>query len=221
MVQRRWLDRFSSLAQLPDDIKHVLEGQSRVTALQAGARIFGPGQAPANFLLVLTGTVRVQQLSESGREILLYRISDGESCALTTACLLGYKNYQAEGIAETPLEAVAVPRATFDELIAISPLFRRFVFTGFSERLTDLFRVIEDVAFSRIDVRLSQKLLERADAAGEVAMTHQELAAELGSAREVISRQLHEFQRRGWVQSGRGKIMLCDRDALHRLAQSH
>jgi CRP/FNR family transcriptional regulator len=66
--------------------------------------------------LLREGTVRVQQVSENGREIVLYRVFAGESCALTTACLIGYEEYQAEGIAETDVEAVAIPRSTFDEL---------------------------------------------------------------------------------------------------------
>jgi CRP-like cAMP-binding protein len=94
-----------------------------------------------------TTSVRVQQVSEGGREIVLYRVSAGESCALTTACLMGYEDYLAEAVAETDVRAVAIPRATFDDLIARSPEFRRFVFTAFSRRVTDLFHVIEEIVF--------------------------------------------------------------------------
>ena len=118
---------------------------------------------------------------------------------------MGYEEYQAEGIAETDVEAVAVPRSTFDDLIARSAEFRRFVFTAFSVRITNLLKVIDEVAFSRIDIRLAQKLLDLSDAEGRVALTHQQLASELGTAREVISRQLHEFQRRKWISATRGE----------------
>ena len=96
--------------------------------------------------------------------------------------------------------------------------FRRFVFTAFSQRVTDLLRVIEEVAFSRVDVRLAQRLLERANAAGRIDLTHQQLAAELGTAREVISRQLNEFQRRGWISTSRGAIDIASLEDLRRLA---
>jgi CRP/FNR family transcriptional regulator len=213
-----WTSHFPGLAKLKPDVAGPLLDTSKVVRLPAGTRIFGPGQAPEAYLLLIEGSVRVQQVSESGREIVLYRVAGGESCALTTACLMGYEEYQAEGIAETDVEAVAIPRATFDDLIARSAEFRRFVFTAFSRRVTDLFRVIDEVAFSRIDVRLAQRLLELADANRHIDLTHQQLAAELGTAREVISRQLNEFQRRGWISTSRGAIDIARPEALRQLA---
>lgn len=213
-----WISSFPGLRKLEPGIGKPLIENSRVISLPAGTRIFGPGQAPENYLLLLSGTVRVQQVSDTGREIVLYRVSAGESCALTTACLMGYEEYQAEGVAESDVEAVAIPRSTFDELIARSAEFRRFVFTAFSVRVTNLFRIIDEVAFSRIDIRLAQKLLELGGARGHVELTHQQLAAELGTAREVISRQLHEFQRRGWIATSRGIIDVTRPDALKQLA---
>jgi len=218
MQAENWISHFPGLRRLPEDIVGPLVAASRVARLPAGTRIFGPGQAPEAFLLLISGTVRVQQVSETGREIVLYRVSAGDSCALTTACLMGYEDYQAEAIAETDVEAVAIPRATFDDLIARSADFRRFVFTAFSHRVTDLFKVIEEVAFSRIDVRLAQRLLERANSAGHIDLTHQQLAAELGTAREVVSRQLNEFQRRGWITTSRGAIDITRPGDLRQLA---
>jgi CRP/FNR family transcriptional regulator len=196
----------------------MVEEAGRVLTLPAGAVVFGPGQPPQNYLLLINGTVRVHQLSESGREIVLYRVQAGESCAMTTACLIGDDVYQAEGVAETPVEAVVLPREAFDEAISKSPEFRRFVFAALSSRMTHLFKLIEEVAFSRIDVRLAQRLLELAGDADRVVMTHQQLASELGTAREVISRQLTEFQRRGLLATARGELTLLNRPALRRLA---
>lgn len=218
MSSADWISHFPGLRKLKPDVAKPLIETSKVVRLPAGTPIFGPGQAPQAYLLLINGTVRVQQVSEAGREIVLYRVSGGESCALTTACLMGYEEYQAEGIAETDVEAVSVPRATFDDLIARSAEFRRFVFTAFSRRVTDLFRVIDEVAFSRIDVRLAQHLLELADANRHIDLTHQQLAAELGTAREVVSRQLSEFQRRGWISTSRGAIDISRPDALRQLA---
>ena len=166
MTNPDWTANFPGLKKLEPEIAKLLIETSNVVDLPVGTRIFGPGQSPESYLLLLDGTVRVQQVSETGREIVLYRISAGESCALTTACLMGYEEYQAEGVAETDVEAVAIPRATFDELIARSAVFRRFVFTAFSVNVTTLFRIIDEVAFSRIDVRLAQRLLQLADPKG-------------------------------------------------------
>lgn len=213
-----WLDSFAELAGLEPEVARLLQRAARVVQLPAGSRIFGPGQAPQHLLLLLAGTVRVQQVAENGREIVLYRVAAGEGCVLTAACLMAFEDYLAEGIAESAVEAVAIPRAAFDEAIARSAVFRRLVFGTFSRRVTDLCRVIEEVAFSRIDLRLAQRLLKLADGEGQVAQTHQQLAAELGTAREVISRQLQEFQRRGWVAATRGAVRLTDRAALARLA---
>jgi CRP/FNR family transcriptional regulator len=214
-----WTARFSGLARLSEDVKTTLLRESRVATVLRGSVIFGPGKAPENLLLLLEGTVRVQQTGESGRDILLYRVGAGESCVLTTACLLAYEDYSAEGIAETDLSAVLVPRRTFDDLIARSPEFRRFVFTAYSRRITDLFLVIEEIVFRRLDVRLAQKLLQLADRDGSLQATHQSLAQELGTAREVVSRQLQEFQRRGWVELGRGVVRITAPAGLRRLAE--
>ncbi|PJN95271.1 Crp/Fnr family transcriptional regulator [Amaricoccus sp. HAR-UPW-R2A-40] len=214
-----WTARFAGLSRLRADVKDTLLQESRVAAVAQGTVIFGPGKAPENLLLLLDGSVRVHQTSENGREIVLYRVTAGESCVLTTACLLAYEDYSAEGVAETDLRAVLVPRRAFDELISRSPEFRRFVFTAYARRITDLFQVIEEIVFRRVDLRLAQKLLQRADAQGALQETHQNLALELGSAREVISRQLQEFQRRGWLELGRGTIRITAPAALRRFGE--
>jgi CRP/FNR family transcriptional regulator len=212
-----WIARFPGLAHLPAGPRERLVRDSLVLSLKAGARIYGPGQAPQHYLLLAEGSVRVGQVSETGREIVLYRVAPGESCALTTACLLGYEEYLAEAVAETDVTAIAVPRASFDDLIAQSADFRRFVFTAFSVRVTNLLRLIDEVAFGRLDIRLAAKLLELSHGTAEIAVTQQQLAAELGSAREVVGRLLGEFQRRGWIAASRGSIALVDRAALQRL----
>jgi len=213
-----WTSVFTGLACLSPAILDELRADGQIVTLEVGTRVFGPGKSPTHYLMLLEGTIRVSQISEQGREIVLYRVSAGESCALTTACLMGFEDYLAEGTVEEASRAVAIPRALFDSLIARSPEFRRFVFTAFSTRVTDLFRVIEEVAFERIDIRLAQHLLKLANGGGQIRLTHQELATELGSAREVVSRQLKEFQRRNWVTLSRGSVEIRDEEAVRTLA---
>lgn len=221
MAQGGWLTKFPGLASLAVDVRQALEAAGRVVHIPSGERIFGPGQAPQNYLLLIEGSIRVQQVAESGREIVLYRVATGQSCALTTACLMGYEDYPAEAIAEAACTAVAIPRSTFDDLIARSADFRRFVFTAFSVRITGLLRLLDEVAFQRLDMRLAQRLVALAGSGTVLAITHQQLAAELGTAREVVTRLLHEFQRRGWIASGRGSIELRDTAALTKLADEN
>ncbi|WP_299410127.1 Crp/Fnr family transcriptional regulator [uncultured Roseobacter sp.] len=215
-----WRASFPGLAGISEDVSRLLDKRAQAIQLKQGTVIFGPGNPAENLLLLMSGTVRVQQLSEAGREIVLYRVHSGESCVLTTACLLAFEDYSAEGIAETDVEAILIPRDAFDELMAVSKDFRAFVFEAYSKRITDLFLVIEEIAFKRLDIRVAQKLLELKGAQNTLHLTHQQLAIELGTAREVISRQLKEFERRGWLGLGRGVIELLDAVALGRLAQT-
>lgn len=137
---------------------------------------------------------------------------------MTTACLLAFQDYSARGVAECDLRAVALSRELSDQLLAGSKVFREFVFGAFAKRITELFATVEEVAFQRLDVRLAQKLIELAGERSIVDTTHQHLAIELGTAREVISRLLREFQRRGWIQQARGSIDIVERAELAQLA---
>jgi CRP/FNR family transcriptional regulator len=215
-----WISRFSGLNALPERLRKKLTGQSRIVTLKKGARVFGQGSRPDNLLMLLEGTVRVQQMSEAGREIVLYRVQAGESCVMTTACLLAYDDHNAEGVAETEVKAAAIPRTVFEELISTSKEFRQFVFQSYSRRITDLFFVIDELAFRRVDIRLAEKLVDLQGSDGTIKATHAQLAAELGTAREVISRQLQDFQRKGWVALSRGAVRLDNVDALLALSSA-
>lgn len=162
----------------------------------------------------------MQQTSETGREVFLYRVHAGESCVLTTACMLAFADYAAEGTSETAVKAVAISRRTFDDLVAKSPVFHEFSFTAYSRRITDLFTLIDDIVFQRMDVRLASGLLEQADKEHVFQASHAVLGAELGTAREVISRTLAEFQRRDWIAKSREEVQLINKDGLERLVKS-
>ena len=215
-----WSETFNGLLELSAVDREFLETRGRVVDLPADQIVFAPGRKPEAFLLLLKGTVRVHQYSASGREIVLYRVTGGESCIMTTACLLSGEDYLAEGVTETPVRAVALGQADFDALIARSPVFRRFVFAKYASRVTRLMELVEDVAFERLDKRLARKLLELAGGGRDLETTHQTLAVELGSAREVVSRQMKHFAERGWINASRGRIEIADREALAKLSET-
>ena len=213
-----WLDAFPELVAIEPEARRRLAAEARPLTLPAGVTVFHHGDACSNYLLVLDGSVRVQKVSSGGREITLYRVGDGQTCILTTSCLLAGERYPAEGVTETEVRAIALPGTLFQALLAGSAGFRQFVFSVYARRITDLIELVEDVAFGRMDLRLAARLRDSADATGVVTTTHQELAAELGTAREVISRLLKDFEHRGLVTLHRGRIELCDPEALARLA---
>jgi len=213
-----WLSAFPQLGGLDAvSLTRLAEG-ARCVDVPAAATLFRSGELCENFMLVVDGSVRVQKSAASGREIVLYRVEAGQSCILTTTCLINAERYSAEGIAETAVSGVILPRALFHDLLGRSEVFRKFVFSAYATRLADLLTLIEEVAFGRIDMRLAAFLLEHAEADGGLKTTHQDLATELGTAREVVSRQLKEFERRGWLTLSRGRIELSQLQDLRDLA---
>ncbi|CCQ72445.1 Crp/Fnr family transcriptional regulator [Magnetospira sp. QH-2] len=218
-MTENWLAAFPPLAALPDDQRQRLLQIAQIAALPAGQTVFHDGGACANYLMVIDGSVRVQMVAESGREIVLYRVEKGQTCVLTTSCLMAGEDYNAEGLTETDVTAAILPAAAFQDLLATSRIFRAFVFSAYGTRVNGLLALIEEVAFGRIDQRLAQFLLDRGRESASLPLTHQDIAVELGSAREVISRQLKEFERRGLVRLARGRIDLADREGLGLVAK--
>ncbi|MEP3331854.1 Crp/Fnr family transcriptional regulator [Sedimentitalea sp.] len=215
-----WTDRFQGTRNLPRRVRDRLIQVARVIQLKKGQQVFGPSNIPDSLFFLYEGRIRVSQTSDNGREIVLYRVDAGDSCVLTTACMLAEEAYNAEGIAETDITAVVLPKPAFDQLAAEEDAFRNFVFAAYSRRLIDLLRVVDDVAFGRLDMRLAARLLELAGDRKEIPATHQQLASELGTAREVISRVLQDFQKREMIAQSRGRITMLDKAALATLANS-
>ena len=215
-----WTERFAGTAALPAAVRKRLTSTARVIHIKRGDQVFGPMNVPESLFFLYDGRVRVSQSSDSGRDIVLYRVEAGESCVLTTACILAEEAYNAEGIAETDVTAIVLPKPAFDRLAAEEDAFRNFVFAAYSRRLIDLLRVVDDVAFGRIDVRLAERLLMLGDGLKEIRKTHQELASELGTAREVISRVLNDFHKRELISQSRGIITFTNKTGLAAIAQS-
>ncbi|MDE8342839.1 MAG: Crp/Fnr family transcriptional regulator [Acidocella sp.] len=214
-----WMAQVPALAGLDEPGRVLLGSLSHAMMAPAGMRVFGEGSPCKAFLIVRSGQIRVCKTGETGREIVLYRVGPGETCIVTTACLMTSTDYDADGVAESDIVAQALPLPGFMSLLAQSAGFRQFVFAAYGARIADLLLRIEEVAFGKIDQRLASMLGERADAHGLLEMTHYDMAVELGTAREVVSRQLKEFERNGWVRLGRGQMHLLDTKALAALAQ--
>ncbi|MCK5337028.1 MAG: Crp/Fnr family transcriptional regulator [Gammaproteobacteria bacterium] len=213
--QTDWKELFPLLEKQSPAIANSLQ----VLSLPAEAIAFHQGDSCDNYLLVLDGSIKVLARSESGREIVLYRVQRGGSCVLTTSCLLGHNRYPAEGITETPVRALAIPAKAFHQGLAESEEFRTFIFNTYGQRLTDVISLVESISFEHVNRRLARYLVAQASQ-GELHVTHQVVATELGSAREVISRQLKLFEQRGWIEQQRGEIKILQQEALDQLAHS-
>lgn len=211
-----WVGNIAGLQELEDRFASQL-GTLKPTSLPAGSVLFRPGDEVGNFVLVRSGRIDVYLTARSGREILLYNVSPGETCLQTTLGLLGEDDYSGEAVAASDIEIVLVPRSMFGELIDTSATFRKFVFHAFAARLQAVMQVLERVAFIKIEERLAGALLERVGPEGLVEMTHQELAVAIGSAREVVSRRLQAFENKGWVSLDRGTIRVDNLTALKAL----
>lgn len=182
--------------------------------IPAGREIFAEGDLVEAIALVLSGVVRVYKIGESGREITLYRFGDGQSCILTANAILSRKTFPAIATVERDAEAVMVPAEKFREWVNKYESWRDYVFDLLSERLSSVMALVDEVAFRRMDARLAAFLLKRARLENPLHLTHQQIAGELGSSREVISRLLEDFTERGWVRAGRGEIAIIDAEAL-------
>lgn len=186
-------------------------------ALPRGAAVFRPGDSAQAFPVVISGRIDVFLTGPTGRDILLYSVEPGQSCVQTTLGLLGGEDYSGEGVAGTDCTLVPIPRGLFLRLMDGEPAFRSFVFAAFAQRMKSMVHVLEKVAFQRVESRLAEALIALADDR-VVSATQAELAARIGSAREVVSRRLDSFARRGWVETDRGQVRLTDLPALRRLA---
>jgi CRP/FNR family transcriptional regulator, anaerobic regulatory protein len=205
---------FPELAELDQEHRGELLDRLQFSRLRGGDIAYRQGQHCHNYVMCLEGQTRVFKTSESGREILLYQVGPGETCVLTTSCLMAGSPFPAESTAETDVLHAALPSNTFHRLMTTSPPFRKFVLDNYGDLLSSLIMLVDEVAFASLDLRLARRLLAEADERGVVAKTHQQLALDLGSVREVISRYLAEWERMGWVQASRGSIELKDRAAL-------
>ena len=217
--QNEFEQRFPFIAQAGSEFTQEFYSACRYVELPAHASICEEGQQCAQLAMLLEGVGRVYKLSPGGREITLYRVDAGEACVLTASCIMNGDDFPAMAVTETPVRAITVSPQKVRGWICQESQWQSFIFSLLSHRLASIITVVEEVAFKRIDVRLAEKFA-RCLAAGESSLqtTHAELAADLGSSREVVSRILKDFSERGLIETGRGSIMLADAQAIERLA---
>jgi len=202
------------LQRADETLKRDLRQHAQFAKIPAGHDVFVDGDRVDGIALLLSGVVRVYKIGETGREITLYRFGLGESCILSANAILSDKSFPAIATVEEAAEAVMIPAEVFRAWVDKYSLWREFVFDLLSERLSTVMAVVDEVVFKRMDRRVASLLLNQAKVQNPMRVTHQEIAAELGSSREVISRILEDFSKEGLIESGRGMVVVLDFEGL-------
>jgi len=206
---------YPPLASLPARELDALLAEAPAMTVPAGTVVFDDANPCMAFPLILAGTIRVVKTAPNGRELQLYRVVPGDACVLSSSCLLGHAPYSARGIAESETTLVTLPAPLFDRLVSQHEPFRTYVFGIFAERLAELMQLVEAVAFHRLDQRLAALLLGKGKL---IHTTHQQLADELGSVREIVSRLLRGFADQGLVELAREQVEILDPAGLRSIA---
>jgi len=209
------LRHYAIFRELPRQALETVRSETQPMHAAAGSLLFDVGDMCRTLPLLTEGTIKVQRVDMSGRQIRLYDLKPGDSCILSVSGLLGGSNYSALGVAATEITGAAIPRHSFVHLINHFEPFRRYIFRFFSERVTQLMFLIEDLAWRNLRQRLAQAL---ATGPTPLYLTHQELTTKMGTVREVISRTLKEYETEGLVKLGRGRIDVLDATILKRIA---
>ena len=209
-----FLAHYPTLQQLPTEALQELQHKAQLVDVPAGMELFNNQQACKGFPFILNGSVKVCKSTAQGRELPLYRVTPGETCIISSSCLLGRTLYNAKGSTEVETRILLLSDTIFENWLSY-PVFRQFVFNLFSERVADLMQLVEEVAFRKLDQRLALILLGKGRL---LHTTHQQLADELGSVREMVSRLLKGFAEHGWVKLGREQIEILNPSALRDLA---
>lgn len=217
--KQQLLELFPFLADASPEFQKIFFDAAIPAHIPAGHIIAETGSECSQLALVISGSVRVYKLAAKGREITLYRIKDGDSCVLTASCLMSATPFPAIAEAETELDAVIIPAEHAKTWMTQYQPWGNFVFALISRRLSEVITVLENVTFQRMEVRLAAYLVKMAKQKSNLNITHHEIAADLGSSREVISRSLKDFDKHGWISMGRGELTIKDISQLQNLAE--
>jgi CRP/FNR family transcriptional regulator, anaerobic regulatory protein len=210
------LAAFPFLASVPRESRDAFLSASTRMSLKGGQILVSAGNQCGALPLVLDGTLRIYKVSEGGREMTLYRIERGESCVLTATCILNHGSFPAVAQAEGPTVVALAPAPLFLRMVEEHPQWRRFVFGLYAKRLDAVLTLVEEVAFRHVDERVAALLLTSPASGNLVRTTHAEIASEIGTSREVVSRILKDFEAQGLVTILRGGIRVLDPDGLEK-----
>lgn len=186
----------------------ILRNNIYFSNMKKGEYIIGANDRCESIPLVISGSLRLFRTSEDGREMTGYHVNQGNICILASLCILGEIIYDFSAQAEEDTFMAMLPAESFKILMDTSLEFKNYIFTELAERLVSSISLIEDIKFTSIEDRIKAYLKNKADKDGLVHSTHENLAVDIGSVREVVSRKLKQMEKEGYLLLGRGVIRL-------------
>ena len=217
-IKTNFLTEIAKGKSLEEKLVKEFQQNSIVQTLKPETVISNEGDSCSYFTFVVNGSVRVFKVSESGKEITLYRLYKGDSCILTASCILSASRFPAISVTETEVDGILVPSNVFREWVEDFPFWRKYVYDLMAERLNSVITIVEEVAFKRMDARIAEFLFERGEKFGlSLSLTHKDIAYELGTAREVVSRLLKDFEKKGLITLERSHVNIKDLNKLKEL----
>jgi CRP/FNR family transcriptional regulator len=211
------LERLDFYSEAPPALRSTISAAARYASLAPGDFLFREGDASREFAAVGVGSIRVFRIGATGREITLYHVRSQESSLVSMLAVLLATPVIATGQAEVATEAVILPASTLRELVITSDPMRRYIFETVTRGLVEVTTLLEDVAFRTMDSRLAGLLLQHFATADVISMRPEDIAAELGTAREVVSRLLETYERKGAINLLRGRVEMRDEAVLRQL----
>ncbi len=215
-IRKKLQHLYPEIIGLLHPISNRLLESSNLMRIPAGARLYREDQHCDRFMWLLEGTVRVYKHSPEGREITLYRVNPGDVCVLSLQSLLCGEGFPAEAVAETDLAGISLIQHDFEKALDLSNDFHRYLLKILSQRIGNVMRLVSEIAFQRLDLRLAclmGQLFERSQGRA-IQMTHAQLARELGTTREMVSRILKELEHQKCIRLQRGEIHLVSSESL-------
>ena len=207
-MERSIFDRFSFYPDMDEADKRLLRESVIRKDMEKGQIMMGDHNRCIGIPMVMKGRLRLFRLSDKGREMTLYRVNVGELCILAGVCALGSVQYDFTVEAEHDSVLATIPPETFKELLYRSEPFRTYVFGALAQKLIGSIETIEMLIFNSIEERIMAYLQRHAGASGEIKITHEKMAVELGSSREVITRQLKKMADKNLIELKRGRIVV-------------
>jgi len=205
--------------------EELLAGYLDSVDIPAASLLLQEGDDCQMLLLVESGDIRVYRQAENGRTITFYHVSPGESCVLGINCLLREQDYPAQAVTDSPCRALTIPAAIFRQLFRDDPACQEFVMDLFSRRMSSLMLLVGEITFGQMEQRLARFIFETAEKhPGEfhpITLSHEQIALQLGTAREVVSRLLQQFSEEGLIKLERLRISLLKPKEIENIYKSH
>lgn len=221
-VFKELCNTYSFIDKLDHSTKKLIESRLIIEYFDSNSEIIARGEQCKGFSLILKGIVRVYKISDKGKEVTLYRLSSGDTCYLSISCMLSNEAFPAFTEAMEPTKIVFIPIELFNRYIYNTIDFQKYMVSNLFNKYTEVINLLEEIAFERMDVRVSKYLLDvskRTNNSDFLYLTQEKIAQELGTSREVITRLLIDFKNKDIISTQRGKITIINRDKLTYLSQ--